>query len=179
MVSAANNIFSILVILVQIDIAVILVAWALKRFTKKDNVVIRYALSWGLPLAFLTALVSTLGSLFYSEIAGYEPCTLCWYQRILMYPQVVTLGLALWKKNEAVIDQGLVLSFGGIVIATYQYLSQIAVIEIAPCSAIGYSVSCSKTFVMNYGYITIPMMALTGFGYIFVLMLVRKFSKQV
>ncbi|NUM25833.1 MAG: disulfide bond formation protein B [Candidatus Buchananbacteria bacterium] len=177
MVSTANNILSILVILVQIDIAVILIAWAMKYFAKKDNLAIRYAIRWGLPLAFLTALVSTLGSLFYSEIAGYEPCTLCWYQRIVMYPQVITLGLALWKKNEAVVDQSIMLSLIGAMIAVYQYLGQISVIELAPCSAIGYSVSCSKTFVMNYGYITIPMMALTGFSYILLLMLIRKFSK--
>lgn len=172
-----TNILSILVILVQIDILIVLIAWMMSRFGKQENIIVKYALNWGLPLAFLTALVATGGSLFYSEVAGYEPCTLCWYQRILMYPQVIILGLALWKKNDAVVDQSLVLSLIGIAIATYQYLGQISVVELLPCSAIGYSVSCSKTFVMNYGYITIPMMALTGFTYIFVLMLVKKFSK--
>ena len=177
MVSVVNNILSVLVILVQIDLAMILVAWVMAKVSKKENVVIKYMLSWGLPIAFLTALAATSGSLFYSEVAGYEPCKLCWFQRILMYPQVITLGLALWKKNEAVVDQSLVLSLIGGVIAAYHYLGQIAVVQLVPCSALGYSVSCSKTFVMNYGYITIPMMSLTAFAYIFILMSIRKYSK--
>ncbi len=177
MVPVVNNILSILVILVQIDLAILLVAWVVAKVSKQENIVVKYALNWGLPVAFLTALVATSGSLFYSEIAGYEPCKLCWYQRILMYPQVITLGLALWKKNEAVVDQSLALSLIGGLIAAYHYLGQISVVELLPCSAIGYSVSCTKTFVMNYGYITIPMMSLTAFAYIFVLMLIRKFSK--
>jgi len=157
--------------------AVVLVAWAVSLVSKKENLIISYVLAWGLPLAFLTALISTGGSLIYSEVIGYEPCKLCWFQRILMYPQVITLGLALWHKNRAVIDQSIVLSLIGGVIAAYHYLSQIAVIEVAPCSAIGYAVNCTKIFTMNYGYITIPMMALTGFGYILLLMVVLKFNK--
>jgi len=39
-----------------------------------------------LPLAWFVALVTTLGSLYYSRVQGYVPCELCWYQRICLYP---------------------------------------------------------------------------------------------
>ena len=39
-------------------------------------------------LAFLVALTATVGSLYFSEVARFTPCVLCWYQRIAMYPLV-------------------------------------------------------------------------------------------
>jgi hypothetical protein len=53
-----------------------------------------------LPAATAIALVTTLGSLYYSEVAGYPPCTLCWYQRIAIYPQVVVLGVAALRRDR-------------------------------------------------------------------------------
>jgi len=52
-----------------------------------------------LSLAWLVAIVATLGSLYYSEIRLFIPCKLCWYQRIMMYPQVLLLGIALWRND--------------------------------------------------------------------------------
>src|SRR5690606_33844852 len=49
-----------------------------------------------------TSLVATLGSLYFSEVRGFEPCTLCWYQRILMYPIVLISGVALFQKNARI-----------------------------------------------------------------------------
>jgi disulfide bond formation protein DsbB len=121
-------------------------------------------------MSFVIALISTLGSLFYSEIAGYEPCKLCWYQRILMYPLVIILGIA-WKRNDKkIVDYALALSGLGAIIAGYHYYLQLGGKSVLPCSAVGYSVSCSQRFVMSFGYITIPMMALTSFLLIFLLL---------
>ncbi|MEM7737254.1 MAG: disulfide bond formation protein B, partial [Deinococcota bacterium] len=36
-------------------------------------------------MAWLIALVATAGSLYFSEVRNFIPCTFCWYQRILMY----------------------------------------------------------------------------------------------
>src|SRR5882762_7712175 len=51
---------------------------------------------WGYELwaAFVVAAIATGGSLFFSEIAGYVPCELCWYQRICLYPLSITTLLA-------------------------------------------------------------------------------------
>lgn len=132
----------------------------------------------GLGLAFFIALASTLGSLFYSEIVGYEPCVLCWYQRIFMYPQVVLLGLAMFKKDLSIIKYSISLSVIGAILAGYHYLLQLNIIKVLPCPAVGYSVSCSKLFVMQFGYITIPLMSFTAFLMIIFFLLSYKLKER-
>lgn len=155
-----NQLVSILTVLGQIVIIVMIICLFFSGRTQKiGGFFPRNAVLF----SFIVALLATLGSLFYSDILGYEPCKLCWYQRILMYPQVFVLGLALWRKDKAVKSYSLLLAVIGGLIAGYHYLLQIGVASGVPCGAVGYSVSCSQRFVMEYGYITIPMMALTAF----------------
>lgn len=132
--------------------------------TKKKNKLTKLLASKGLLFAFLIPVIATLGSLFYSEIAGYLPCKLCWFQRILMYPQVIVLGLAWWKKDMHAWLYGVALSAVGAVIALYHYILQVTTVPLpVPCEVVGYSASCSQYFVKEFGYITIPMMATTAF----------------
>lgn len=145
-----------------------------KTFAKlvKDNSTFLFT------LGFIVATVATSGSLFYSEIAKYDPCKLCWFQRIFMYPQVLLFGLALYKKERVIIDYVLSLSLIGFAIAFYHYLLQIDLVPSVVCDVVGYSVSCSQRFEMEYGYITIPMMSLTAFFIIAVsMMLLKKYKK--
>lgn len=112
----------------------------------------------------IVSLIATLGSLFYSNIMQFNPCGLCWWQRIFMYPQVVLFAVALWKRDIKIARYVLPLSMIGGAIAAYHYALQIgAVSSSLPCSAVGYSASCTELFFVAYGYITIPMMALTAF----------------
>ena len=114
--------------------------------------------------SFSVALLSVLGSLYYSEIAKYEPCVLCWYQRIFMYSEVFILGLALIKKEgKKIADYIITLSLIGACFAAFNYYLQVSRNNSFACSTVGYSVSCSETFFLNFGYITMPMMALTAF----------------
>jgi disulfide bond formation protein DsbB len=110
--------------------------------------------------ALSVALVSTLGSLFFSEIAHYEPCKLCWFQRIFMYPQAFIIGIALWKKKEYAHFTFWLSIFGGL-IALYQNAVIFLNKPISVCSTTGPS--CFVDFFRELGYINIPMMALTGF----------------
>jgi disulfide bond formation protein DsbB len=129
--------------------------------------------------SFLISLIATLGSLFYSEIAGYEPCVLCWYQRILMYPEVVILLLALIKKEgRRIADYVLTLSIVGAAIAAFNYYLQVKGAGSFACSTVGYSTDCSETFFMTFGYITIPLMALTAFLLIIVSMFALKLKEN-
>ncbi len=80
-----------------------------------------------------------------------------------MYPQVLLLGIALFLDRKDVGVYSLSLSVPGGLIALFHYREQISASPISPCSTVGYSVSCSSHFVMQFGYITIPMMALTAF----------------
>ena len=56
--------------------------------------------------AWVVAILATAGSLYFSEVAGFVPCTLCWYQRIAMYPLVVILGLAASRRDDRVAGRG-------------------------------------------------------------------------
>lgn len=131
-----------------------------------------------LSFIFVVALIATLGSLAYSDIIGYNPCKLCWFQRIAMYPLVILLAISIQKKSREIIDYVLALSIVGAVIAGYHYLLQLGIAPSLPCSAVGYSASCSERFVMQFGYITIPMMALTAFLMIIVLIVVAKRAEK-
>lgn len=156
-------IFSGLVMVSQVALGVVLVmyVWSAKR-----AVIGAFAVKYATVLAFIVALVATLGSLFYSDVLNYTPCKLCWFQRIFMYPQVLLLGIAWWKKDVGIGKYVLSLSIPGILLAIYHYYLQLGGNPLVPCSTVGYSVSCSQRFVLEYGYITIPMMALTAFALI-------------
>ena len=116
---------------------------------------------YGPYLAFGTALVATLGSLYYSEIAGFVPCTLCWYQRILMYPLTVILLVGILKRDAMVSDYVLPLSVIGIGMSGYHYLLQIGVIAHSAACQVG--VPCGLRYVNYLGFVTIPLMAFTAF----------------
>ena len=156
-------------------IAQVIVVAALIGFASKDrlnNSLLKWLGKNALTISFVVALVATLGSLFYSEALGYSPCKLCWYQRILMYPQVFLLGLALYraKKQQVqdILSYTIILTVLGAIIALYHYSIQFTGAEILPCSAVGYTPACSTRFTMHYGYITIPMMSLSAFALLWV-----------
>ena len=128
-------------------------------------------------LAFIVAIISTVGSLFYSQIAGYAPCELCWYQRIFMYPQVVLLGIALWRKDRNIIDYSIALSLVGFFIALYQNYINYGGVS-AYCQILGMGVSCTKRYTYEFGYITIPMMALTAFVLVIVFLWMQRMSDR-
>ncbi|GIW63136.1 MAG: SPBc2 prophage-derived disulfide bond formation protein B [Patescibacteria group bacterium] len=158
------NILSILTILAQIFFVFIILAY----FVSKSwlEIVKKYRLF----LSFIISLTATAGSLFLSEIAHFTPCKLCWYQRIFMYPLPILILMAFKKNNKNYIyDNLLVFSLIGAFIAGFHYYLQINPTEILSCSSVGYSVSCSESFFMRYGYITIPMMSLTAFLNILIL----------
>ena len=141
-----------------------------KKYPFVENIISKY----GILLAFIVALVATSGSLFYSEIAGYEPCILCWYQRIFMYLKVILLAMALWKKDKSIIHYSIALSVIGALIAAYHHLMQLGIINSTFCGVVGYSVSCAKVFVLTFGYIGLPLMALTAFLLIIVSLMFAK-----
>ncbi|MEK7177163.1 MAG: disulfide bond formation protein B [Patescibacteria group bacterium] len=126
--------------------------------------------SWGKSIAgflgrqalwfgFLVAVVAVLGSLFYSEVIGFEPCVLCWWQRIFLYPMLIIFSMALWKKNDSAFLYVLPLAVLGGLIAAYQSYILLGGVSLLPCTAL--EGDCSKIYVMAFGYITIPMMSLT------------------
>ncbi|MBI2105451.1 disulfide bond formation protein B [Candidatus Woesearchaeota archaeon] len=126
----------------------------------------------------VVSMIATLGSLFYSEILKYPPCVLCWWQRIFMYPQFLIFGFALLKKDKKIFNYSILLSFVGAGIALYHYLIQIGALRASSCDVVGYSSSCAEKFFLSYGYITIPMMALTAFILLIFLGLNMELNKE-
>lgn len=176
-VSAISNFIAVLTILGQ----VLVIAGVVYYFaTRKNRVgaIGKFLNKNGLPIAFLIALTATLGSLFYSELAKFTPCELCWFQRIFMYPQVLLLGVAAWRGDKNIARYSILLSVVGAVIAAYHYYLQLGGAAVASCAVVGYSVSCAEKFIMQFGYITIPLMALTAFLMIILAMVLQKNRQQ-
>lgn len=113
-------------------------------------------------LAWLVAIVATIGSLYFSEVRNFVPCTLCWYQRILMYPLVVVLGVASYRMDRHAFAYALPLSVLGMFVSTFHYLEQTVpgFAAEALCSA---GVPCSGRYIDWFGFITIPFLALIAF----------------
>lgn len=172
-VSVISRLLSILTVATQASLVMGLIAFLLLRCDRGSR--FRDFL-WrrALVLSFLIAAVATVGSLFYSLVAGYPPCDLCWYQRIFMYPLVITLPMAMAKKDRGAADYSLVLAVTGLIISAYHnYIYSIG--SAGSVCAIGSgSVSCLARYVSDFHYVTIPVMALTAFTAIGFLLLVAR-----
>ena len=124
-------------------------------------------------LAFLVAAAATAGSLYFSEHAHFIPCTLCWYQRIAMYPLSLLLLIAAIRGDRGIRWYVGPLAGAGAVISTYHYL-----VEWYPslegsdvCSV---SVPCTEPWFRELGFVTLSFMALCGFLLILVLVVPRR-----
>lgn len=113
--------------------------------------------------SFLTSLGAVLGSLYYSVIVGFPPCQLCWIQRIFIYPQAIILGMALIKKDDHLADYIIVLSAIGGTVSTYHQYIQFGGRSLYSCASGLGAVSCTQRLILEFGYVTIPMMMLTVF----------------
>jgi len=123
-----------------------------------------------LALAALVASVATAGSLYFSEIADFVPCRLCWFQRICMYPLVAILGVAAWRRDRSARWYCLPLLVAGASVSMYHYI-----IEWKPSwgeSACGVGPSCTDVWFRELGFVTLAFMALAGFLAVGVLLFV-------
>ncbi|MGM9944722.1 MAG: disulfide oxidoreductase [Lysinibacillus sp.] len=116
----------------------------------------------GLLAIFSISLVATLGSLYFSEVKGFIPCEMCWYQRILMYPLVIISAVAYIQKNARIALTTAVFAIIGGSISLYHYgIQKIPFLqESAPACG---QVSCTGFYINWLGFITIPFLALTAF----------------
>ncbi len=119
-------------------------------------------------LAWLVAFTATVGSLIYSEIIHFEPCRLCWFQRIAMYPMAIILLVGAIRKEFQVKYYAIALPLIGVAISIYHYLIQrFPALETGACDPDN---PCSSIEVEMFGFITIPFMAGCGFILIAVLL---------
>ncbi|WP_153124367.1 disulfide oxidoreductase [Peribacillus tepidiphilus] len=118
-------------------------------------------------LAWAASIVAMFGSLYFSEIRQYEPCVLCWYQRIIMYPFTVILGIATVRKDFGIAFYTMILSAIGATMSTYHYLLQKVSFFADRAPACG-RIPCTGQYINWFGFVTIPFLALLAFIIIFI-----------
>lgn len=152
-------------------IALLAVFFLQKKFTDLQDIGALVG-KWGLWLGFLLTLFGTGMSLFYSEVLGILPCSLCWLQRVFLYPQVALFGVALWKGDKRVADYSIALSVLGIFVALYQHYLQMGGNSLLPCPATSAeALDCGVRFLFEFGYMTFPLMCATTFAFLIITML--------
>ena len=116
-----------------------------------------------LELATMVATGATLGSLYFSEIRNFVPCEYCWYQRIAMYPLAIILLIATIRRDKNIIPYALTLSLAGFGISVYHYQLQLFPEQSSSC---GLEAACTSRWIEVFGFVTIPLLALTSFAFV-------------
>jgi len=119
-------------------------------------------------ICWIISCISILGSLFFSEVMFFIPCTLCWYQRICMYPLFLLFLPAVLSYDRSVLKYSMPLSFLGWFVALYHNLVQYKIIpeSASPCSQ---GISCSMSYIQWFDFITIPFLSFIAFSVLCIL----------
>ena len=127
--------------------------------------------------AFLISLISTLGSLFFSEIMNFIPCSLCWYQRIFMYPLVFLFLMNILFPDDKIFKYAFPLVVVGLIISIYHNLLMFKIIpeKLSPCIS---GVPCSVDYINWFGFITIPLLSFFSYTIVFILLIMYKKEKN-
>lgn len=170
MVSFVANLLAILSIVALVASAALLAFWVTARGSIGQDEAAKATTARGwLSAGWFVAAVATSGSLFFSEVAGFVPCQLCWYQRIAMYPLVIVLGIAAIRNELRIRPYVLALCLLGAAVSVYH----IAVQRIPgiPSGSCSLDAPCTAIYVEVFNFVTIPFMAFSAFALIISLML--------
>jgi disulfide bond formation protein DsbB len=172
-VDVATNFFVVLTFVADAIVALAIVAALAALVSPSARAAVaswaRAVAPQSVTFAWIVATVATLGSLYYSERAGFVPCELCWYQRIVMYPLVIVLGVAVLRRDRAVWITTSVFVAIGAPLSLYHWLVERvpAFEESSSCSA---TAPCSAPWFEKLGFVTLAWMAMSAFLLIGVLM---------
>lgn len=169
-----SNLLSTATLISHVVLVVIIIALFKKDFKEW---IVKNVGKYSIELSFFAVLVSMVFSLVLSEIVGFEPCVLCWYGRILLYPQVVLFLVAWIKKSKEVFSYAVPLTVLAGILSLYQSYTQLGGTSILPCTSEGGA--CSKIYIFQYGYITIPLMGLTIAIYLLLFAYLDKQYKKI
>ena len=156
-------------------VALVAVYFLRKQFPDLEDIA-AFLRKHGIGLGFVLSIAAIGLTLLYSDILGFEPCPLCWWQRVFLYPQALLFGLALWKPElkRAACIYSLWLSVPGALVALYHHALQMFPAGALPCPATGPS--CAQITLLEFGYVTFPMMALSLFAFLIVIVLFARKS---
>ena len=125
-----------------------------------------------LPLAAVVAATAMAGSLYFSEVANFTPCPLCWYQRCAMYPLALLLVMAAVRRDVGVRRYAIPLALVGAAVSIYHVQLERFPDQASLCTLDGPS--CSAPPVEQFGFVTLAVMALCGFAAIVALLAVAR-----
>jgi disulfide bond formation protein DsbB len=167
-VTSVESFYALLAIVANIAVVAIIVLVASERIDR-----VRDALgSTTLALAFVVALLATLGSLYFSEVAGFEPCKLCWYQRIAMYPLPILLAVAVFRRDVDVRWYVIPIATLGAFISVYHVTVEwLPWLDSGVCPA---TTPCSMIWFRQFGFISLPYLALSAFVLIIALVAIAR-----
>ena len=111
-------------------------------------------------IIFIISFLAMCISLIYSNFFGYTPCYLCWFQRIFIYPSVLFSAIAMYRKDNHIISYIESLSWVGLVFSIYHNITYYTGVSPLPCDV---NASCTLRYVSEFGFVTIPFMALVSF----------------
>jgi disulfide bond formation protein DsbB len=150
-------------VLGQVFAAMLIVVGAAALAGLRSLLAATRSLLWGYEwwAAFVVAAIATGGSLFFSEIAHFVPCELCWYQRICMYPLSLTTLFAAVHRDYRLARYLLPFPVVGAGVSVYHLLVENHVVSTPAACQIGPG--CAVKWINEFGYMTIPTLALTGF----------------
>jgi disulfide bond formation protein DsbB len=170
MVSFVANLLAILSIVALVASAALLVFWVTARGSigQDEATVATSARGW-LSAGWVVAAIAMSGSLFFSEVAKFVPCQLCWYQRIAMYPLVIVIGIAAVRDELRIRPYVLALCLIGAAVSVYHMAVQH--IPGIPSGSCSLDAPCTAIYVEVFGFVTIPFMAFSAFALIISLML--------
>ena len=123
-------------------------------------------------LVLAQVVVAIAGSLYFSDIKGFEPCVLCWYQRIFMYSLFPIIIIALLKKEPKIYQYIIPIALLGMSISIYHNLLYTGIIENKGFCSSG--ISCTSKFIEYFGFVTIPFLAFLGFAVIIILSIISR-----
>ncbi len=133
---------------------------------------------WGLIfICWIIAMSALFGSLFLSEVIGLEPCVLCWWQRVFIYPLAILFMVGMFppdrKMDLSVVRYTLPLAVIGLGFAIYHFLVHSGFIpeSLQPCSE---ELSCAKIDLTLMGFITIPILSIFAYSAIIILLIIYR-----
>ncbi len=169
-----NQFISLGVIVMQIIILIISVN--LVFFRSRNNKILLFFKKYAFYLGFIVALGAVGLSLFYSNVIGFPPCELCC---IFLYPQAILFGMELYKRDQTMVDFSLAMAFFGVIVSLFHlYIENGGKSSLACATGNATTISCATRYVYEFGYITIPTMALTTSVLFILLMLNYKYISK-
>jgi disulfide bond formation protein DsbB len=152
-------------------------SWLLRRRVRAASDLLEAISPVALWLAWIVATTMTLGSLYFSEVADFVPCTLCWYQRICVYPLSVVLLIAALRRDGLVAWYAVPMMSIGAGIAAYHYtIEWYPDLEAGSCSATGPE--CSARWFLELGFVSLSFMVLVGCALMLSLLLLTPVANE-